>query len=99
MINEELKKINDWLKTNKLSLNIYKTKYMLFHTAQKQIDHLHIKINNINIDRVTHFNFLGFTINENLTWTDHINKIANKISQNLVILNKLKYFLHIKVKL
>ncbi len=98
VINEELTKINDWLKTNKLSLNITKTKYMLFHIAQKQIDPLHINIDNINIDRVKQFNFLGLTINENLTWTDHINKIANKISQNIGILNKLKYFLPIKVK-
>ncbi len=71
---------------------------MLFHTAQKQIDRLHINIDNLNIDRVKQFNFLGLTINKNLTWTDHIKKIANKISQNLGILNKLKYFLPIKVK-
>ncbi len=67
VINEELTKINVWLKTNKLSLNITKTKYMLFHTAPKQIDLLHINIDNINIDRVKQFNFLGLTINENLT--------------------------------
>ncbi len=71
---------------------------MLFHSAQKEIDSLHIKIDNINIDRVKQFNFLGLTINENVTWTDHINKIANKISQNLAILNKLKYVLPIKIK-
>ncbi len=71
---------------------------MLFHIEQKQIDPLHINIDNINIDRDKQFNFLGLTINENLTWTDHINKIANKISQNLGILNKLKYLLPIKVK-
>ncbi len=72
LINEELTKINDWLKTNKFSLNITKIKYMLFHTAQTQIDPLHINIDNINIDRVRQFNFLGLTINRNLTWTDHI---------------------------
>ncbi len=64
-VNEKLKEINDWLKTNKLPLNITKTKYMLFHSVQKQIGSLHIKIDNINIDRVKQFNFLGLTINEN----------------------------------
>ncbi len=34
-INMELASINDWLKTNKLSLSIEKSKYMIFHTAQK----------------------------------------------------------------
>ena len=35
-INRELAGINDWLKSNKLSLNISKSKYMIFHTAKKK---------------------------------------------------------------
>jgi hypothetical protein len=35
-INRELAGINDWLKLNKLSLNISKSKYMIFHTAKKK---------------------------------------------------------------
>ncbi len=35
-INKELIGINNWLKTNKLSLNINKCKYMIFHTPQKR---------------------------------------------------------------
>ncbi len=34
-INNELVNINDWLKLNKLALNIQKTKYIIFHTLQK----------------------------------------------------------------
>ena len=30
-VNEELEKIGDWFKANKLSLNNKRTKYMLFH--------------------------------------------------------------------
>ena len=33
VINTELSKVNNWLVSNKLSLNINKTKYMLFHKA------------------------------------------------------------------
>ena len=36
VINEELEKINNWFKINKLSLNSSKTKAMIFHTAQKK---------------------------------------------------------------
>ncbi len=39
MINRELAFINDWLKSNKLSLNINnKYKNMIFHTPQKKIN-------------------------------------------------------------
>ena len=34
-INSELDKISDWLKTNKLSLNVNKTKMMLFYQHQR----------------------------------------------------------------
>ena len=39
-INNELEKITLWLKMNKLSLNVQKTKFMIFHRKQKQISEL-----------------------------------------------------------
>ncbi len=46
IINNELEYICNWLKTNKLSLNVKKTKYMIFHTAQRKVNTLHVTINN-----------------------------------------------------
>ena len=83
----------DWLTVNKLSLNISKTKFMIFHHPNKRTIDIQIKINDIDIERVTDFCFLGLTINENLTWKTHIGKISNKISKFNGILNKLKHFL------
>ena len=37
LINEELVKINDWLKINKLSLNVVKSKFILFQKKKKNI--------------------------------------------------------------
>ena len=34
-INDELHKVSNWLLANRLSLNIKKTKYSIFHTYQK----------------------------------------------------------------
>ena len=36
-INDEIEKITIWLKVNKLSLNVQKTKLMIFHRKQKHI--------------------------------------------------------------
>ena len=41
-INSELEKVNTWLKLNKLSLNAQKTKLMVFHTKQKQVDEINV---------------------------------------------------------
>ena len=58
-INCELNKIHDWLAVNKLSLNVGKTKFMVFHTPQKNITNLipKLKINDHKIDQVSSFNF------------------------------------------
>ena len=36
-INNEINKVFDWLCSNKLSLNVSKTKYMCFHTSNKTV--------------------------------------------------------------
>ena len=94
-INIELAKIHDWLSINKLSLNITKTKYMIFHHRQKNISHIDpcLKINNTILERVSDFNFLGLTVDDNLSWKAHTCKLANKISRSLGVMNKLKRFL------
>ena len=49
LINDEFKKINEWLKINKLSLNIAKSKYMTYQRTNKNIQMLTLHIDNINI--------------------------------------------------
>ena len=59
-INLELSKISDWLAVNKLSLNVDKTKVMIFHNHQKVIpthDIPCLVINNTLVERVAEFNF------------------------------------------
>jgi len=51
-INKELKLVSDWLKLNKLSLNSEKTKAMLFHSPQRQVDVPNIYIDDNKIDFV-----------------------------------------------
>ena len=94
-INAELNEISEWLSCNKLYINAPKTKYMLFHFPQRRITDidLSLKINDQRIDRVHEFNFLGTIIHETLEWTRHIDKVANKISRTIGIINKLKHVL------
>ena len=94
-VNNQLTQIYDWLAVNKLSLNIKKTKYIVFHAINKNIDGLipELKINDTIIERVENFNFLGLIFNEHMFWKHHINTIANKLIKLSGILNKLKRFL------
>ena len=49
-----------------------------------------IKINNILIERVSEFNFLGITFNSNLKWHTHMNYITKKITGIVGLLWRLK---------
>ena len=48
-INNELAKVYDWLAVNKLSLNVGKTKYVIFHAVNKKIQDVipNLEINGI----------------------------------------------------
>ena len=77
----ELTTFANWFKLNKLSLNIKKTNYILFHSKQKEIKiNLKLKIDNVEIDKVCKTTFLCVIINENLTWEDHIASVKAKVS-------------------
>lgn len=89
-INEELNHVFIWLCTNKLSLNVSKTKFMTFHRPQKSISSPVLKINHKEIQETDEFNLLGVTIDKTLNFRPHITKITNKISKTCGILNKLK---------
>ncbi len=49
VLNKELSNINDWLKVNKLSLNLKRIKDMIFHTQKKNVPILNLKIDNVVI--------------------------------------------------
>ncbi len=74
-LNNELANVSNWLKLNKLSLNVQKCKYIIFHMPKKHVNALHLVINGAVIDRVLNFQFLGLTLDENPNWKGHINNI------------------------
>ena len=52
LLNLELCKISDWLSANKLSLNVNKTKLMVFHYFNQTLLYPKLRINAIEIEHV-----------------------------------------------
>ena len=71
IVNNELSNISHWFNSNKLSLNVNKTKFTFFHKVRQKNDIALVlptlKINNTLIKRVDHIKFLGVLFHENLT--------------------------------
>ena len=73
-LNEDLKKLDRWLKGNKLSLNVVKTRSMLITTKQRKKyletsdQNFKPSIREENVQVVSNTKYLGIQIDENLTW-------------------------------
>ena len=94
-VNTELIKIDEWLKCNKLSINIKKTHYIIFSSKNKIIDdNQQVKINSEPIERVYYTKFLGVFLDSNLNWKKHIEYVSKKISKSIGILCKARKLLN-----
>ncbi len=71
---------------------------MIFHMPQTNVKPLQLLIENTTVEKAQESNFLGLTLNEHMNRKSHINNLSNKISSNICILNKLKYFLPLETK-
>ena len=64
IINEKLNKLSIWLASNKLTLNIEKSHYVIFHRVRLKQSNINISLSNISLERVTFTKFLG--VNNNI---------------------------------
>ena len=94
VINCELSKISEWLKVNKLSLNVAKTNYILFRPRQKPITVSDtITVDNIPVQQAEGTKFLGVLLDRHLSWKCHIYHVAKKVSKTIGIISKARFFL------
>ena len=100
LMNSELTKISLWIKSNKLSVNIKKTNYVIFKPKQKSV-HIssQISFDSIALKQVTEVKFLGVYIDEGLTWKSHISYICKKISKSVGIMHRVRFFLSSNTKI
>ena len=80
ILNAELNKLSIWFRANRLSLNLKKTKFIVFKPCQKRTNQtiqLLIIISQ-TIDQVKETVFLGVMMDENLNWKSEISHVANR---------------------
>ena len=68
---QELRKVSQWLNSNKLTLNVDKTSFMIFKTRGKKVNTpANVTINDKIIKQVKWTKFLGILIDEQMTCAD-----------------------------
>ena len=96
-LQESINNLLQWTELNHMSLNSYKTKHMTITTRQKRQNissRMPLYIGNEKIVEVATHKVLGVTIDNNLSWTNHVNELTKRVSQKLYQLAKIKHFLN-----
>ena len=84
--------IAKWLKANKLTLNMEKSKLLYFDLSPAcKRDVFHVYINGEPLEFNSKAKYLGVTIDNKLTWHQHIENIKNKINKGIGILKKMRH--------
>lgn len=94
-LKEDLICAMEWMKNNKLTMNLKKTQCMLIGTIQRlsKCRKLCIEVNNVIIETVDVAKLLGVNIDCSLTWSYHIDCLTKKISKKIGVLGRLKSFM------
>ena len=89
----DLNNIFQWLCSNKLTLNVLKTDFMLIGSRQKLSaldESIVLSADNVTLSKVRSVKCLGVDIDENITWEKNIRSIRLKVSRNIAALRKVK---------
>ena len=95
-LQDELCRLYDWFKANRLTLNLGKSVCMLF--GNKNQLKLNLIVGNTRLQQVKSTKFLGIHIDEKLRWDIHISKLVLKLKRNLQLLCLGKNFLNVHCK-
>ena len=85
--------VSDNIKAELAKINVKKSKFMLFYMPGRNLQISNLHVNNIKLECLDSFNFLGITIDTHLTWEEHINLIANNISRTVDVIDRLKNYI------
>ena len=94
LMNSSLVNLNRWLIANKLSLNITKTEFMVIGSRQRLATfdnhELRVTVDSEPVRQVPSTKTLGLTLDENLTWKNHIEVISKKVSSGIGALKRVR---------
>ena len=98
VLRKDMGKVFDWSNTSRLTINFSKTKVMHFgHKAKKEKQAC--KIDEYTIECVHSYRYLGFLLDQELTFKSDLKQTTRTISQKFYMFKKIKYFLTKKAKL
>ena len=96
MLQEDVNSLSQWIKDNKLTLNVDKTKLMIIGSKQRlrscENTSINIFYDGNPIERCTKIKCLGVIIDENILWHNHVDFVCKKVFAGLAVLRRIRPF-------
>ncbi len=95
MLQHDLNVLSKWFVVNKLSVNVGKTKAMLFTSNRSKYKHYELSVSlcNENVKHVYSMKYLGLILDPHLTFSLHINKLCGKLNSRSKLLWQIRGFI------
>ena len=93
-VNQELCDVDNWMRYNRLSLNFLKSSFFISTTKHKPNSTINFCVNvgDHTIPCLESAKYLGVMIDKQLTWSNHVNSIINKLAKASRILSKVRHY-------
>ena len=94
-MSNDLNRIFNWLSSNKLTLNILKTDFMVIGSRQRiatLAGNISLSVNGLTLQQVESTKCLGLTIDQFLTWRNHLQSVRQKVGCGIRILKRIRPF-------
>ncbi len=96
ILSEEMSGVSQWLQNNHLTLNYKKTVSVCFSIKKKANANYGVKINEIEIDQVDEFKFLGVILDSQLKFDRHVKKLCKTVKINLNCFRLIRQYIPLK---
>ena len=95
VVNKDLKVLIQCINANKISLNVAKTKLIIFRRKRNQLEFdLNLKIRGKKLQASSYVKYLGIYLYEYLYWSPHMNHLSHKLVKVNAMLCKLRHYVN-----
>ena len=85
-VQDDMNRIMEYFRINKLTLNLNKTVCVLFQKNKTSTNEIKLQLDNHIIPNSPETKFLGMTLDQNLNWSSHVSQLILKLNRNLNLL-------------
>ena len=83
-LQQDINSLDNWIQHKYLQFNVTKCKYMIVTRKRNPVAPLTpLSVNNLAVDKVNCFKYLGVWLSHNLTWNKHIEEICKSSTKQI----------------